>query len=29
VTDMDIILVIGGIALFALSVAYTRICNDI
>jgi hypothetical protein len=29
VTDMDIILVIGGIALFALTFAYTKICNDI
>ena len=29
VTDMDIILVIGGIALFALAFAYTTICNDI
>jgi len=29
VTDMDIILVIGGIALFALTFAYTTICNDI
>jgi len=26
---MDIILMIGGIALFALSLAYAKICNDI
>jgi hypothetical protein len=29
VTDMDIVLVIGAVALFALAFAYTKICNNI